>query len=71
MSVVNSIVFLTGESFHFVIGLGVADFIIGIGGGIAQINAPQVATIAKVVSFIACLGIAGIFAFFAALDPLP
>ncbi|HTI49565.1 MAG TPA: hypothetical protein VL475_01385 [Planctomycetaceae bacterium] len=63
LSLVNSVIQLSGGDRHFVIGLAVTSIVDAVGAGLAQ-GAPDVATVIKVVAFGVTLVIAGFVALF-------
>jgi hypothetical protein len=63
LSIVNSVVQLSGAGWSFLIGLGMTQFVDAVGIAIATSN-PESAMTAKIVAFVIDVGIAGLFALF-------
>jgi hypothetical protein len=64
LSIINSIVVLTGRSWTFFIGLGVTQFIDGIFIGIAQIVDERFALTARIIGFVIDIIVASVFVLF-------
>jgi hypothetical protein len=67
LSLVNSIILIVGGKWNFLIGLGITQAIDGIATGIAAEAGADVATIIKILAFVADIVVAGVFVVFGVL----
>lgn len=67
LSIVNTVVHLSGGQGNFVIGLGLTLLISAFSTGLVQQADPQVALAVKAIAFCVCLAIAGVVAIFGVL----